>query len=142
MIDIDQLALDTTEKVYAVDPAKLRGGDAQAKAIIQCLIYAAIQVAINNERQRADALAAHVASPVIAESIDALGHASHWQEQEELQRWAASAPTTSLDRLKAKWQAEVLEEAGRFVRCEEDAALLRINARELRRQAKEASDGD
>ena len=53
MIDIDQLALDTTEKVYAVDPAKLRGGDTQAKAIIQCLIYAAIQAAITRQANAA-----------------------------------------------------------------------------------------
>lgn len=53
MIDIDQLALDTTEKVYAVDPAKLRGGHTQAKAIIQCLIYAAIQAAITRQANAA-----------------------------------------------------------------------------------------
>lgn len=71
MIDIDQIALDTMEKVYAVDPAKLRGGDTQAKAQIQCMIHDAIKEAteaenavMDQERSRwrleAMKLAAHV----------------------------------------------------------------------------------
>lgn len=52
MNDIDQIALDTMEKIYAVDPAKLPGGDTQAKAQIQCMIYAAIKEAVEAERTR------------------------------------------------------------------------------------------
>jgi len=90
-----------------------------------------------------DTLAAHLNAPVIDNAIEALGHAQYWQEQEELESWKAGTPTTSLACLKAKWQAEALEEAakefGRFRGMDHSIQPCELDDRaaELRRQAEE-----
>lgn len=92
----------------------------------------ALAAQLDRAEEERDALAARV-SALVEWADSYIGTTGLYEAVES----AREADTTSLARLRA----EVLEEAGRYVRCEEDAALLRINAQEFRRQA-EGEDHD
>lgn len=85
-------------------------------------------------REERDALAAQV-ERLRKAALDAIHYLPGGEIKAELRDAYDDTPETSLARRDLLKQAEVLEEAGRYIRCEEDAALLRINAAELRHQA-------
>lgn len=61
------------------------------------------------------------------------------QAVKQARREWAREDADAIARQKLLCRAETLEEAERYAKCEDDLALLRINAAELRRQAEEVA---
>lgn len=127
---IDQLALDAAEDIAQLAHTPIAGGETQYKAEIQCVVAEAIRKATEaaererddyrhlsdkysdlwrSERDRADALAAHVED--LHARIRALhvGGRSIANLDSRLATLLCLKPAISLARLKAEWQAEVLD---------------------------------
>lgn len=164
MTDIDQIALDTVEAIANIDPDKLKGGRVQALAQAQCLVRDALRELeevgaenytlmqeLDDSLEQRDALSAHVErlhnalGPKVLDWIDCgmaanNRHKEAWARElrNELHQALAEKPETSLARLKARWQAEVLYEFthGSYVMPATLNLAMRKRADDLYRQAK------
>ncbi|NWO11777.1 hypothetical protein HLV40_15405 [Chromohalobacter salexigens] len=88
------------------------------------------------ERERGDALAAHV--ELLHREGDALAYGLHPSDRDDWDGLKADAPESSLARLKAQWQAEMLEVAKSKVIEDphgDPIAKLEYMAYRMRRQA-------
>lgn len=168
MTDLDQIALDTVEAIANIDPDKLKGGRVQALAQAQCLVRDALQEleevgaenytltqelddaldqviywrerAVDAEAER-DALAAlcqegaAVLERTANDTLDGRNMAVRLRE----------ANTTSLARLKAEGQAEVLDNIAADMRAKGKTLAtleaLEAVATKLRRRAEEDVNG-
>ena len=162
-MNIDQIALDTAQAIIGLPSShEYRDGETQKVAQLQCIIAGTIKEAVQAaERDRGIMEKRALAYKAGAEKIQAERDALAAQAEllrSELQEYAdkgsghvvvcqgsvdsahrvlREAPSTSLDRLKAQWQAEGGEHVANVIGGAHDRKLALMRVAELRRQAEE-----